>query len=51
MNIFDIYLDKIKKLAIKLNKKNVIKIRNSDEEALKNEEEKRKIRLVRELKI
>ena len=29
MNIFDIYLDKIKKLAIKLNKKNVIEIPES----------------------
>ena len=29
MNIFDIYLDKIKKLAIKLNKENVIEIPES----------------------
>ena len=29
MNIFDIYLDKIKKLIIKLNKKNVIEIPES----------------------
>ena len=29
MNIFDIYLDKIKKLIIKMNKKNVIEIPES----------------------